>query len=423
MGIAILQKKLKALGYKNMSIKNSNVILLYMPKSERNSTYVKLGKQLSGWMDTSFKVKTRISSAGAFRTEDDYLIGVKPDQSKTLNTDEQETLQGIYIACKLSKPTTDYNIEDLRHASKNYVNSKFTIDDLYEKAGGGWATSSIKTANKIAGRYRGKYYVQQRSNSKFVTNISNAAKVLVRQSGWTIGLDKWNPADVWLVKKQYLDHDFKQYTDIIELNDFLFEKFKKDEIIGVSLKAIGTSATAKVFNDGTKQTNYEYKSFDLGKVFSNALNGTVYYKGGSLVIRNFGRPESVSGEINGKFAQGGKVGAGPFFKLITKIDANFKTETHQEINLAYQKEPEPIFKKLYEGMQKFQKEFIEYDKFRQKIKDKGNEINYIISKYQVLDVITSIDKMNKKQKNKLITSVLGYASSELEISSIFLKVS
>ena len=74
-------------------------------------------------------------------------------------------------------------------------------------------------------------------------------------------------------------------------------------------------------------------------------------------------------------------------------------------------------------MQKFQKEFIEYDKFRQKIKDKGNEINYIISKYQVLDVITSIDKMNKKQKNKLITSVLGYASSELEISSIFLKVS
>ena len=65
--------------------------------------------------DALYKRPSGVSSKGtAVWTEGDYAgleLAVKPYKDKSLNTDEQETLQGIYIATKFNNPSTNYSIE------------------------------------------------------------------------------------------------------------------------------------------------------------------------------------------------------------------------------------------------------------------------------------------------------------------------
>lgn len=426
-----LIKELSKIGYEKIQKKTRNLVLVYVPKSERDITMADIAKKLKGIVDKSPKVMRQVSSAGAITFEDapfnGLMVGVKPDQSKSLTTDEQETLAGIFIATKLSKPTTDYSLNDLQTHGDPNVQSQFKIKDLYEKAGKGWIQSSITIADKVSTLYSGKYKIQQRSRSPFEKAISEAAKKFVKEAGYTMGLDKWNPADIWMTKPGSDNTTvFSNMKSILELNEYVLEQYKAKKIIGVSLKQVGQTAKVEVFNDGIKEPN-SYTGYDLGKTgFVNALNGTIYFDSGSMVIRNFGRPESVSGEINGKLAQGGKVGSGPLFNIIKSILPAFSTKTHQQISAEYTSNSKRLYKELYDKFQTLdpiEASQIKLEDFVTQIEAKSNKMNFIISKYQVADIMTAVTKMTKKQKNQFVDKTLSYASSSTEISSVFIKVS
>ena len=248
--IADLQK----MGYVKVIAIKKNVAAVYVPKSDRAIELKNIAKKMRGKYDTSGKAQTASgSSIGGVYLRNGMIVCAKPDASKSLNTDQQETLQGIFIAAKMINPKTKYSMADLQAAQKN-VQSKFTIDDLFEIAGKGWLESSRLSAEatyEFLGRQN--VVVCQRSKSKFVTNISNAATKLIRESGKNMGSDKWNPADIWVVKKSFLNHKFKQYTSIIDLNEFIYASYKSKDIVGVSLKATKKKASVKIFNYGVKQ--------------------------------------------------------------------------------------------------------------------------------------------------------------------------
>ena len=154
-----------------------------------------------------YRSASNISSKGtAVWTEGDYAgleLAVKPYKDTSLNTDEQETLQGIFIATKFNNPNTTYQLDDLKKYGDPKTDSKYSIDSLYIKAKKMWIDSSIRTADKtyeLKGKFgiKSDFRVQQRSNSKFVDNISKAAGKLMKEAGFRMGLDKWNPADIWL---------------------------------------------------------------------------------------------------------------------------------------------------------------------------------------------------------------------------------
>ena len=427
-----LQKEVMSLGYEKTKFSTRDTLLVYVPKSERNIAMDTLEKKLKdSYIDKSGVILRKVSSIGAIGFNNGpykgYYVGVKPDASKGLTTDEQETLAGIFIACKQQNKQTNYSFEDLQKFGDSMTDSKFKINDLFEKAGKGWLSSSAVIADTLAPYLDGSYRVQQRSGSKFETNISKVANDLLKKANAPINLNKWNPADIWLVKPGLINYNFSQFTSIFELNEFLLEKFNSKEIIGVSLKQVGKSAKVEVFNaeKGGKQVSFE--SYDLGKTgFVNALNGTLYFTNGSMVIRNFGRPENVSGEINGKHAQGGKVGAGPLFNIIKKYDRSFNTKNAGEIIRMLNKNPEAVYKHLFEQMNKLDPTIARkytYEKFVEEVSKKSNSINYVISKWQVSDIINSIKKMTNPNKDSFVKDVIGYASSSTELSSVFYKVS
>lgn len=420
--IADLQK----LGYVKVVALKKNVAAIYVPKSDRAIELKTIAKKMRGTYDTSGKAQSAAgSSIGGVYLKNGMIVGAKPDASKSLNTDQQETLQGIFIAAKMMKPATKYSIADLQAAQKN-VQSKFSIDDLYEIAGKGWLESSRLAAEAtydFLGRQN--FVVCQRSKSKFVTNISMAATKLIRESGKNMGIDKWNPADIWLVKKSFLNHNFKQYTSIIDLNEFIYESYKSKDIVGVSLKATKKKAGVQIFNDGIKQ-EFKYEGFKTGASYVKAMGNEIFFTGGKITFRLFGRPADVIGEINGKHAAGGKVGGGPLFNIMRDFDKKFSVPKWKDIMKMYATKPEFVVSHLYKDMKKLaadEASGITEDEYAKAIEEKGNSETYVISKWHANEVVHSFQRMKKDVRDDCIAAILGYASSSTEISSIFIKVS
>lgn len=425
---------LNKMGYSKYKASTKNTILVYVPKSDRKSAMSDLENKLGGYIDQSPETMRKISSLGGIKFDKGpykgMLVGVKPDASKGLTTDEQETLAGLFISTKLQNSNTTYSIDDLQKYGDKHTFSKHKAQQLLEKASVGWVNSSKVIAEKLYPMFKGgNYQVHQRSGSKFEASISKRAKELIKESGHVMGLDKWNPADIWLVKSQYANTNFNQFKSILDLNEWIADNFKKKNVIGVSLKQVGKTAKTEVFNDGNKSEVF-YLRFDTGKTgFEKAINATVHFKGegpGSFVLRSFGRPVSINAEINGALAQGGKVGSGPLFNIVKRFDQNFRTMTHQEIASMYKRTPDRIFEMLYDRMKKLEPQ--QARKYNAKslgdaIKSKPNDLIYVISKMQSSDVVMSIEKMSKKKKDELLAAIISYAASSTEISSMFLKVS
>jgi hypothetical protein len=429
-----LLNHLKKIGYNKYQTPTKKKVLVYVPKSDRMSAMNDLEKKLGGFIDKSPELMRAISSMGGIRFDSgpykDMVVGVKPDQSKGLTTDEQETFAGLFIATKLAKPDTDFSEEDLTKYGDSSTFSKHKASELLMKASPGWVNSSTVIAEKLYPMLKGqKYEVHQRSGSKFEKAISTRAKQLIKESGHVMGLDKWNPADIWLVQPKFRNTNFNQFRSILDLNEWIAENFRSKTVMGVSLKQVGRSAKTEVFNDGNK-TEIFYLKFDTGKTgFEKAINATVHFKGdstGSFVLRSFGRPESISAEINGALAQGGKVGAGPLFNIMKRFDRSFNTMTHQQISALYKNDPGKVHQMLYDRMKKLepqQARRFNANTLGKAIMSKPNSLIYVISKMQSSDVVMSITKMPKKKRDELLAAVISYAASSTEISSMFLKVS
>lgn len=415
-------------GYSKVAKKTSTVLLVYVPKSDIKVALADIETKLKA---TWYKRSDAISSKGYIFWESGvyskFKIGVKPDASKSLSTDQQESLAGIFIATKLHNPSTKYSLEDLKRYGDPHVSSKFKADDLYMIAGKGWLSSSEIVAETLFPKIKPrKYEVQQRSGSTFVDNISSAALRLLRDADKRMGLDKWNPSDIWLVDKALVNYNFNQFTSILELNDWLRKQFDAKKIYGVSLKQVDKKAKVEVYNY-EKRSSVEVTGWDLGKSgFVSALNGTIYHSAGSMIIRNFGRPENVAGEINGRLAQGGKVGSGEMFSIFREHDSTFSTKSKKEIMAMFDNDSKKVYDHLYKQMQTLDPETAgkyNMDKFVSEIEAKGNRDNYIISKWQVCDLMTSLKKMSKETQTQLLNDMISYASSSTEVSSVFYKVS
>lgn len=426
---ANLEKKLRSLGFEKTRFIRTKVVAIYV--KDRVSDLEKIAEKCGGTYsdESDMQRKTGSSIGGVFFEKGPYkdsFCTAKPDKSKDLTIDEQETLQGIFIATKINNPRTQFSVQDLEKYGDTSLQSRFKTANLYEKAGKDWLNASTLAAEAMHRYFSGKNYVVcQRSRSLFVDNISKQATKLIRESGKKMGLDKWNPADIWVVKKPFLSTNFKKFESIQALNEFLYEKFKKKEIIGVSLKKTKKTAKVQVFNDGTVKS-YEYKGFDTGASFVKAMNGTIKFTDGSMVLRLFGRVSDIIGEINGKFAQGGKVGGGPLLQIIGDYDKSFKTPRYTEILRTFNENPTEIVEYLYTQMEKFapgQARQITVKEYFDTIQEKQNRDAYLISKYQACDIINAFEKLPKKKQNECIKALIGYASSETEISSIFYKVS
>jgi hypothetical protein len=292
-----------------------------------------------------------------------------------------------------------------------------------------WFYTVIQTANKIfedvPNAKTGKQYKFYRGGT-LVDSIYNSWRIHKKDSGIT-GDDKWNPADIWMIKKSH-KHKF-DFPSLQEYNEYMYNLFAKAECVGISLKKLGKGEQphSKIFNSG-KPITADFTGVKLGQVMTDSKDIYIQYesegKAGEVQLRNFSsRPVTSSwqGEIKGKSAAGGKIGGGVIFEGALSVGIS-KTKLTMPPKTPIDKPTDKDFKEFATAFKKLSgsKEKIETLIIQAKAGHRQDK-TWWMSKYIGVMLVNTV--MNENKMNEMSSYIFQYASSATKNSCIFIKYS
>lgn len=292
--------------------------------------------------------------------------------------------------------------------SYQYCQTTTTLDEVYEfSQNESWKQSFITSSNILYSYVSESNYTHHRDSP-----LINDLYAKYASTGVKYQSDKWNPSDVWIVKDSALDTRFS--SSIEELNNQVKDMFQNKEIIGVSLKKLGKNPHLEVKNlDKSNKKQYQYLGY---KTTSKSKDISLLYDGGRICFRTFNHATNWAGEILGKTASHGKIGFGPINTILKKF--GFELKTTKEIKLMWEQDKDFTELVLYT----FMTDFIGIGgSFNIFIQDKN--IDWRVSKLVGLSLLSIIEEQPKDIQDQIITQIISYASSELDESSVYLKLS
>ena len=319
---------------------------------------------------------------------------------------------------------TKTNIE--KYKKKFDIDS--TVDEILDDLPEIWMNSSILGANKLFDNFfkvNGKFTFHKASKdagSKIVRKINELFQKFKKDEGLSLNINKWNPADFWLVSSEFDVKILEEEKTMEGFNQQIQKQLLNNKLIGISLKQMGGKATLTVNN---VERNKKYEKKYSGYEFSNkSIDGYIKLTGNSkLQFRATQGPTNLTGwqgEIQGGLAAGGKISLGPFNMLLRAHDIK---EIPTNAAKRVKNEPDKVYEEVSYGLEKFGKmKKAEITKF------KTNKIvtnQYLYSKLQVVQLIKIFEvtlKQKKKLRNQLAEDMFLYAASLSKYSSAFYKL-
>ena len=319
---------------------------------------------------------------------------------------------------------TKTNIE--KYKKKFDIDS--TVDEILDDLPEIWMNSSILGANKLFDKFfkvNGKFTFHKGSKdagSKIVRKINELFQKFKKDEGLSLNINKWNPADFWLVSSEFDIKILENEKTMEGFNQQIQKQLLNNKLIGISLKQMGGKATLTVNN---VERNKKYEKKYSGYEFSNkSIDGYIKLTGNSkLQFRATQGPTNLTGwqgEIQGGLAAGGKISLGPFNMLLRAHDIK---EIPTDAAKRVKNEPDKVYKDISYGLEKFGKmKKAEVTKF------KTNKIvtnQYLYSKLQVVQLIKIFEvtlKQKKKLRDQLAEDMFLYAASLSKYSSAFYKL-
>ena len=319
---------------------------------------------------------------------------------------------------------TKTNIE--KYKKKFDIDS--TVDEILDDLPEIWMNSSILGANKLFDNFfkvNGKFTFHKASKdagSKIVRKINELFQKFKKDEGLSLNINKWNPADFWLVSSEFDVKILEEEKTMEGFNQQIQKQLLNNKLIGISLKQMGGKATLTVNN---VERNKKYEKKYSGYEFSNkSIDGYIKLTGNSkLQFRATQGPTNLTGwqgEIQGGLAAGGKISLGPFNMLLRAHDIK---EIPTNAAKRVKNEPDKVYKEISYGLEKFgNMKKTEITKF------KTNKIvtnQYLYSKLQVVQLIKIFEvtlKQKKKLRDQLAEDMFLYAASLSKYSSAFYKL-
>ena len=185
------------------------------------------------------------SGAGADKTElfesaACWLAGLRFNQTKPIDSKE--------FACTLA------NFSKIKN-----VKTSASLEDVvtFLSRDKDWLTTSISTANVLYDMFGGKKEYKFYRGEGIVKDIEEAFKPVNRnhlnsenkKERPFSNLNKWSPADIWMVEKgkeQTFKGQIPKKTTFITFNGFFTEKIVSEELIGVSLKGLNPKKETRI---------------------------------------------------------------------------------------------------------------------------------------------------------------------------------
>lgn len=407
MIITQLTDSLQKLGYaiKGVSGKNVNVIV----EGDRVSALKDIASRLNG----KYNEKGGSSSIGRAELPGGFFVNAKPkgggSGAGSDITTLAESAQCVY--CAALWYGEDFSGETMKSVKPGY-NVDGKIDDIINKLPSQWSESCVLTAKVLKNEFGGKRYVFHRG-STWVDALENHWKALNRQEKAFANLNKWSPADIYMVSQAGERIDLTKSKTITELNEMMLKAIKSKDIIGVSLKQVKGTANFAYKNVSADRYTYKFKSLTTGRRgFMMSGDSYIDFDSGSIQFRTFG--STWQGEIKGKTANMGKISGGPILAIMKKFGVNMMAQNE-------------IVTKTKNHMDKFYMFYKHFEKnnalprsdFDLMVNQKDQ--NWWISKFMSAQLMYYVDTHN--DKDGIVSSMIGYAASESDMSGPYTKVS
>ena len=252
---------------------------------------------------------------------------------------------------------------------------------------------------------------------KTVDRIENNFKRVKKLEGVRMDLNKWSPADIYIVSDKFDPKCLDQEKTILGLNQCMQERIENNTLIGVSLKKIMGNARISlknVFKD--MKTTKEYEGYSYSDV---SMDGYLNMKGGTKIqFRSFGGPSSLTGwqgEVKGAQANQGKISLGPV-NMILK-NHGIKTIPTDAASRVKRKD-KSVFNEILEGYKKYSKAG------KERVMDTVMKApdSWLYSKLQVTQLLDRIESIKGDKRNQVIEDLYLYASSQSKYSAAYYKL-
>lgn len=355
----------------------------------------------------------------------------------TKQTANAESLQCVYCEFMVNNPRAKFEEiqpSDLKKAlgktsiGGSAFNEMMSLDPT-------WHWSSYWTARELIRKgfinnkmtfHRGDSVMKQIYDKKDEA-IKNSKNV----SFTRLSNDKWNPGDIWAVSNKSVISSLPTGS-VQELNEALVKLFKEKKLIGISLKKVvdGDKVKAKVLNEVPNADVHKFVGGKLMATFAKkasefwrSKDAKIEFDDGKADVRSSAAFAAINFEITLKTARGGRAGYEqindalrkrlgknvPDNKKLKDIakDLNAKGEKSRYANVFYN-----MVKRIHPTVTK--------NEFMEGLTLPAERIHSKIGATYILDALMSNKASGKA--DLVITDLVNYAGSKLDISSIYVKV-
>ena len=356
----------------------------------------------------------------------------------TKQTADAESLQCLY--CEFMVNNTKSKFEeiqpsDLKKAMMKTSIGKTSFEDMM-KLEPSWHWSAFWSARELIKKGYIKKGMTFHRGDKVMKQIylkkDEALKNSKNSSFTKLSDDKWNPGDIWAVANQSVINQLPTGS-IQELNTALVKLFKQRKLIGISLKKIvnGDNVKCVVLNEVPKADVHKFIGGSLMATFAKKASefwrskmAKIEFDDGKADLRTSAALASVNFEITLKTARGGRAGYKQINDSLRKrLGKNVPTNDNLKkiANELSSKGSKSRYARVFYNMVKrvhpsvTEKEFVEG-----LVTSSTDRIHSKIAATYILDALMT-NKSNGKA-DLVITDLVNYAGSKLDISSIYAKV-
>ena len=432
---------------KNVEDKDSTkkvqiALKVFVPQTKRTTAV----ENIQGALDENYPGIT-VNAKGTsldipIRDKQVIRVEVKPENSKgsgggAAQTALVESAQCVYAAMRYYCPNIEkkkaFTIDDFKCGMK-HCDLTAKLDEIMS-LGKEWQDSSWAGANAIFNTVGGKGWTFVRGDSTIDDGaVKNAFNRVKNQTNLS-SEDKWNPADIWMVKdktkvKKHLDKE----TTIDCLNNALLQLRIEEQLVGISLKKIEGSPKIKLLNDipaaERKQNEKAHfakydLTFDNGRKKDNHPMDVYLYYGTSTFekfqARNFGGPTKGDWklELKGKSAAQGKIQGKKVQELLK--DAKFGTLPEYGATDTWAKAKNgKLDEEIYNLLVKYKAKGLKNRSTDLAwIKDEAEQA-WKYSKYAGLKLLDWVS--THKDSDQIMKEIYLYASSQSDKSSVYWKL-
>jgi hypothetical protein len=310
----------------------------------------------------------------------------------------------------------DKNVKSKTITDENYDRMCNELDDA-------WINSCIAGANKLRVTYGKSNKYKFHRGSPQVNAIEGHFKRIKRLEGVRMDLNKWSPADIYLIRDDFDISCLAAEKTILGLNACMRQHLDSGELIGVSLKKI-TSSTAqlKPMNQAGTTPVVTYDGYELSAdSMDGYLKCKVNGKSAKIQFRSFGGETSLTGwqgEVKGASANQGKISYGPINLILRnhgvgQVDAGAAPDA--------KKNDDKTALRIAKGMIELGTWSGKAESYKMLVKSKSNKWRY--SKLQVVQLLSIMENLNSNEKkNQVMEDLFLYASSQSQYSAPYMKM-